>query len=67
MCLQSCQVKLQQIAPEQCICCAKGKQYYKLCKAFSDSPLQYLREDAGCGVVCLYDDMLIELSGVHAQ
>ena len=27
----------------------------------------YLREDAGSGVVCLYDDMLVELSGVHAQ
>jgi len=26
-----------------------------------------LREDTGCGVVCLNDDMLVELSGVHAK
>ena len=27
----------------------------------------YLREDTGCGVVGLNDDMLVELSGVHAK
>lgn len=28
---------------------------------------RYLRENTGCGVVCLNYDMLVELSGVHAK
>lgn len=35
--------------------------------AFWALQIAYLREDAGSGVVCLYDDMLVELGGVHAQ
>lgn len=27
----------------------------------------YLREDASRSIVCLNDDMLVELSGIHAQ
>ena len=36
-------------------------------KTVPDCQFTYLREDAGSGVICLYDDMLVELSGVHAQ